>query len=113
MRLCSLRILPFSDFDCPTGYLQVGTLTQKNDVAGRGLGQVRMAKIEDCKAKCDSDSRCKSFGFGHHNSKTFTECEIDIVDFPNNNWSKNGPLRMCKKSKHTVEIPNFYFRIFG
>jgi len=88
---------PTPNFTCPTGYTQIGTLTENNDVAGVGLGQFQMNTIEECKAKCESVTTCKSFGFGHHNSDGHTTCEIDSVDAANNSWHPHGPLRMCKK----------------
>merc|ERR1719361_2018569 len=89
---------PTINFDCPTGYIQVGTLSQNNDIAGVGFGQFKMDNIEDCKAKCDGDARCKSFGFGYANTNAWTMCEIDSRDVANNSWNPHGPLRMCKKA---------------
>merc|ERR1719433_2557463 len=82
--------------ECPSGYIQSGTLSENNNVEGSGLSQTQEDSIEDCQALCESTEGCVAFMYGGrstvHDSK---RCQLSSNASPNNSFGSN--FRFCKK----------------
>jgi len=91
---------------CPSGYSQVGTLSENNDIGGEGLGQSNQDSIGKCKELCESDPSCVAFMYGGANTEgDSTLCELSSSVTPNNSWGSN--FRFCRKTvKCLEENPN-------
>jgi len=50
--------------NCPSGWEQMGTLSENNNIQGSGWGQTQEASIEDCAALCESTEGCMSIVYG-------------------------------------------------
>eukprot|EP00493_Phyllostaurus_siculus_P021568 UN21896 len=89
---CSDRIVA----ECPSGYKQIGSLSENNDVKGRGLSQTQEDSIEDCQALCESTEGCVAFMYGGastvHDSKL---CQLSSSATPNNSFGSN--FRFCQR----------------
>eukprot|EP00492_Amphilonche_elongata_P005587 TRINITY_DN860_c0_g1_i4.p1 TRINITY_DN860_c0_g1~~TRINITY_DN860_c0_g1_i4.p1 ORF type:complete len:118 (+),score=17.93 TRINITY_DN860_c0_g1_i4:358-711(+) len=82
---------------CPSGYSQVGTLSDNNDIQGEGLGQSKEVSIADCKNLCENDHNCVAFMYGGASTEEdSTKCELSDTVTPDNNWGLN--FRFCRKN---------------
>jgi len=82
---------------CPSGYTQVGTLSDNNDIAGAGLGQSHENSIEECKNLCEDTPDCVAFMYGGYTAEgDSTLCELSAFVTPDNNWGSN--FRFCRKT---------------
>jgi len=92
-RFCKQNIVAV----CPSGYTQVGTLSENNDIAGLALGQTQEDSIQDCQAQCESNEDCVAFMYG--GASIFDDsklCELSSTVIPDNDWGSN--FRFCKKN---------------
>eukprot|EP00492_Amphilonche_elongata_P005586 TRINITY_DN860_c0_g1_i2.p1 TRINITY_DN860_c0_g1~~TRINITY_DN860_c0_g1_i2.p1 ORF type:complete len:119 (+),score=17.14 TRINITY_DN860_c0_g1_i2:358-714(+) len=83
---------------CPSGYSQVGTLSDNNDIQGEGLGQskeVSIDRLQKSLAKMNHNcvALCTVVASTEEDS---TKCELSDTVTPDNNWGLN--FRFCRKN---------------